>query len=415
MKTSILTLPIFCSACFVAIAPLSSAAIADEENAFLKRSQMTRSVWQTIKTTNKTKQGLEFAEAQSELRKKNGFGLKSSQGVESYIAARIAYLTEEPLHRDTLAPEHSEAMLVEDIAILMGTGSNLIEIRRLYEQALADLLPLSRWNRIAASTSDFVISSLNLPRIPNFDRAALEAIASEFERSGIADLALCARLEAVYSTYPPSWPGGDYEGNWLSEVTAESWRKVAESARRAGREEIGKEYLFKAAVFGAENSPMESAKTLAKWLAEKTSKVALEPVSEKVRRDALTKAVRLYVDINAHPRALQLLDDYPDAFEDVIKLRKNIEGQWAAIVKDASRSTTKMTMYGLEVYPNGDPSKVRIPWAFSDEAIRKARLRITTADPAPTSKSTPARSFTQDSVPASAPQQLPSSTPNNGK
>jgi len=117
---------------------------------------------------------------------------------------------------------------------------------------------------------------------------------------------------------------------------------------------------MKAAVFGSDKLYEEAQETAKEWASE-TEPPAPPPVDPKVKREALTRAVRLYAELNAHPRALALIEENKNAFEDPDSLRKEIEEQWLAVVKGASRMATKVVLYGHEVYPNGDPLKVRIP------------------------------------------------------
>ena len=101
-----------------------------------------------------------------------------------------------------------------------------------------------------------------------------------------------------------------------------------------------------------------------------------KPIDPAAKRKALTQAARLYAQLNAHPRALALIDANRDAFEDPDKLRKEMERQWLAVCKDVSRAAEKVTLYGYEVYPGGDPLKVKIPWALSDEAMASVLKRL---------------------------------------
>ncbi len=199
-------------------------------------------------------------------------------------------------------------------------------------------------------------------------------IAAEFDRAGEWDLAWRAYVEGICSSFSPDALSNIRVRNtWLSADTVKYWIRAGECARQAGREELGESCLLNAAVFGGEEDYRKVGEILRKWAEEAQDEVEPEPVDEDVRREALTKIVHMYAQANAHPRAFQLFDDYPDVFENGEKLRKEIEGQWLAVIKAMYGAASKVRVYGFEVFPNGDPLKVRVPWAFSDEAVRYAR------------------------------------------
>jgi hypothetical protein len=203
-------------------------------------------------------------------------------------------------------------------------------------------------------------------------------IAAEFERGAMWDMAWRAYAEAIYAGYGPAWPDERARETWLSAEAAGHWSKAAACAQRAGKTHLAENYFVKAAVFGGDKT-QETLKGVARrWSESPTSHPA--PVDDHTKREALTRIVDLYVEINAHPRALQVIDANGAVFDDPDTLRKKVEDQWLAIVKDASRAAEKVVLYGHEVYPQGDPLKIRIPWAFSDEAVVSVRNRLKAVD-----------------------------------
>ena len=77
------------------------------------------------------------------------------------------------------------------------------------------------------------------------------------------------------------------------------------------------------------------------------------------------------------------MDDYQDVLGDsFVGLKKKIEDDWINVIDDHKKLghgvllISKVLCYGQEVYPKGDPLKVRIPWAFSDEAVASVRNRL---------------------------------------
>jgi hypothetical protein len=376
MKIDVFLVMIVLGVCF--IAGKSSADDESKQKELLQSSQRMRGVWQTVKANSKMKTRSKLDAAQVELGRNHGAAMQSSRAVTGYLDTRITYLKGGSIHKDVLLSEGSLSMCIENLMIVMEAESSSREMQRLYTHVLADLLPLSAWRRYANGGASGYLADINPPRpsIPQMNRDKIIAIASLLEETGMFDLAWRAQVEAIYCGYSPAWPSENRDGTWLSEETADHWGRAAEYAHRAGRTELGTNYLLKAAVFGGEKAFEKAEKISRKWSAVATSETESKAVDEEARRAALTRVVHLYAEINAHPRALQLLDDYPEVFEDAQKLRKEIEEQWIAVVKDASRAAIQVTLYGTQVYPTGDPLKVRIPWAFSDEAVRSVRDRL---------------------------------------
>lgn len=58
------------------------------------------------------------------------------------------------------------------------------------------------------------------------------------------------------------------------------------------------------------------------------------------------------------------------------KLRAQVEGKWLQVVKRASVAAIKVTLYGYEVFPKGDPSKVLIPWALNDDLVKSLPAQL---------------------------------------
>ncbi len=228
-----------------------------------------------------------------------------------------------------------------------------------------------------------------LPTVPMLWDYKLRKCASLLEQAGLYDLAWRVYLEGA--AFPPRW-GESINNSSLCPSVAPLSLKIARAARLARRDDIAWQFLMKAAVFGDE-SVYESSLSLAEeWenedaLAEKTGtpRPEPEPIPLDTRREALTQAVRLCAECNAHPRAWALIDAHPDAFEDPVALRKEITDGWRAIVDTlvdylqrytGPEHPKTLTIYGTTVYPDGDPLAVKIPWPFSDDAMEYARKRM---------------------------------------
>jgi hypothetical protein len=278
------------------------------------------------------------------------------------------------------------AMAVEDVHVLRELMFVAPDRRHACEDCLAEMLPISLWRRgsdLRRSDLSFFMDGFpekvqyeqETPLIPLHDSRKMLEIAGCLQRCGFHELARRAYAEAVYSTFAPAWIMEPCQGSWLSPEAAELWAEAAQCARLAGRQELAWYYLMKAAVFGSDALFEQTRVTAEQWSNEPkpAAPPAVDPV---VKREALTRVVRLYAELNAHPRALLLIDENRDALDDPDALRKEIVEQWLPVVREASAFATRVTLYGYEVYPGGDPLKVRIPWALSDDALDSVRERL---------------------------------------
>jgi len=289
----------------------------------------------------------------------------------------------------------AEEILVSSPALATLPESALLLVRRdppnrrqgvVCTAFLADLVPLSMWREstderrsqrwvLEEGFDGPVFSDAEWPFVPMPDRREALQVASCLEQAGLWELAWRAYAEAIYGTFGPLLTTREINGGWLSPQVAEYWIEAAQCARRAGRTALAWDYLMKAAVAGSDGHYADALVVAQDWAAE-PEPPAPPPVDPVVRREALTRAVRLYAAMNAHPRSLTLLEEYPEAFEDPEGLCREVEAQWLDIVRKSSSLTTQVTLYGYEVYPGGDPLAVRVPWALSDEALASARERL---------------------------------------
>lgn len=214
--------------------------------------------------------------------------------------------------------------------------------------------------------------------MPRRDKKLLVKVAEELENAGLYDLAWRAFAEVVYGGFSPTWITiKSEEENWQSPPAAEYWYKAAICAYKAGEQELAWDYLMKAAVFGTDDLYKKAQETAKQWAAQGVpSKPTAKAVDPKVRREALRRVVQLYVDMNVHPRAWALIDAYREDFAEPDKLRKEVQDKWLSVIKDVSRAANKVVLYGYEVYPDGDPFKVTVPWALSDQAMAYVKERL---------------------------------------
>lgn len=381
-KTMLIKVITIMGIAFVA-APITACAQLRQEGSNLReRIKLARQAWKLIKPTGKAILSSNVKNAQAVLAKIEGGPLSPGHAVVGYIKARVAFLAgqkEGVKARFVAAIDPSTAP--ECVLALIERSSSTQE-GLLYRQHLAALLPMSVWRRqLDAGNSDFRLTRNNVSvyelvhrqTVPRGDRAAISSVAGHLRRAGLHDLAWRAYAEAVYVGFVPAWIGENREdGTWVCPRAAEYWAMAAECAYRAARKELAWAYLIKAAILGDENLYARTRATARKWNAEAAATAkptAPRPIDPEIKRKALTQAIRAYAQLNAHPRSLALIAANRNSIEDPDKLRKEIERQWMAVVKDVSRSATKVIVYDYEVYPKGDPLKVRIPWALSDKAM----------------------------------------------
>lgn len=380
MKTDSSTIIYMKAICLICLSVRLLAAESAADNQLAIVAMQMRDDWKQIRNWSKGRAASRQAEMVMRLEARSR---TSAMGAEFaiYLRSILEAKTEDLMQGATMKERTQQCdifLLPEMIAILMENSSDSRKKRNVLSEDLARLLPITVWRSEQDAKKSMLHADVDPPPpiVPKIDREIIMHIGDEFERAGEWDLAWRAHVESIYGSYSPAWPSENIEeGTWVSEETAVYWERAAECAHKAGKAELGTNYLLKAAVFGGEKACGKVETISRKWSAA-ASETESRPIDEEVRRDALTKVVHLYAEINAHPRAFQLLDDYPEVFEDTQRLRKEIEEQWIAVVKDASRVAKKVTLYGTEVYPSGDPLKVRIPWAFSDEAVGSVRDRL---------------------------------------
>jgi hypothetical protein len=277
-----------------------------------------------------------------------------------------------------------QTFIVENIFLQLELNSkekavtNSYQERKFYSSMLSKLLPINRWPDFNKKHEDYTLVQPPPPLVPKFNRDVMLKLAREFEHAGEWDLAWRAYAEAIYSSFLPvlSTTKSDHSETWLSEEVARYWIRAGECARWAGREDLAESFLTKAAVFADENDHKMIQQVFAKWTSVKQEPADPKRVDENEKSDALTEVVNLYATINAHPRSLQVLDEFATHIHDPEGLRDKIEKEWIAIIKDHSRASSKVILYGEVLYPEGEPLAFRIPWAFADENVKCIMMEL---------------------------------------
>lgn len=160
---------------------------------------------------------------------------------------------------------------------------------------------------------------------------------------------------------------------------AKYWLRAAECAYIAGRKDICWDFLMKAAVYGDDDTYDMAIKTAKLWAdSEKEGKNPYpdseKPVDDKEKAKELEKIINLYAKMNTHPRAFELIKKNWDILDNPQKLYDNLSVEWKKVVKySRDINLKKYILWGTEVWPEGDPMKVRIPWAFEEDSVEKIK------------------------------------------
>jgi hypothetical protein len=372
IKTSVIFLVI------VSAIIIEAAEPGNNPDDFLTVAQQMHEEWKQLKSEKKS---LSDAEARA-LRERAAQWSKqspSSVAVANYLVVRFTMTeTQQDTERRQIISSLPISMLPEGICLLISRERDKEEKEWKWKQCLADLCPLSSWQRGRNNhDTSWNWPDYEHPTVPGFNDLGMQRLATSFETVGLWDLAWRAYADFIYSNHAPPWGGDTVTETYISPTTGYLWIKIAECAYKADKKDIAMDYLMKAAVFGNDD--------LLKIVKEKVFLLSVNPVAdvkqnyvdEKIKSQELKRVILLYTRLIAHPRAFQVMDEYPDAFGDSLdKLRKQTENDWLVVVKNSAQFAKKVVYYGQEVHPMGNPLKVRIPWTFSDEVVISVRNKL---------------------------------------
>jgi hypothetical protein len=173
-----------------------------------------------------------------------------------------------------------------------------------------------------------------------------------------------AYVEAIYATAVPIG-----SGRWLSPKTADLWLSAARAAAGADMRAFGA-YAAKAILFGDEAQAAEGYDLLDRAVEARGDQPKPTPHPD---RDSLLKIARLYVDMNMHPRALQLLADYKDLLApEGQELADKWKAEWSRLVAEFCAGRTPCTLFGQDVSTPEKGAGVRVPWPCEKQALAEA-------------------------------------------
>ena len=175
----------------------------------------------------------------------------------------------------------------------------------------------------------------------------------------------------------------------LSMEMAEPWHQAAKAAYRAGKKELARDLLFKAAVFGDEACYKDVQKTAADWLSDDKASTTEAPLSEKQRRKRLLAVVTYYKNLNVHPRAWSLVNQHRKYFDDPDKLIKELQEDWTKRLDGYGRhGFLNPYIYGQKVFQvqgQGmqrrltrikNPVDITVPWGMEDKALQEVAEKV---------------------------------------
>lgn len=251
-----------------------------------------------------------------------------------------------------------------------------------FTKVVADVLPINgkqgqsgytariRWKRY-----HFCPSSSGMP----------QNVSVFFQELGFYDLAWKAYLEEAYFKNPLYFLlEKKYSDTPLSHQNAHYWPRVAECAYRAGECDLAWGFLMKAAVFGDDKLYEQTKETARLWSEVEAGKAELpkpEPLSPEERKKKFKEIVMAYKEMNAHPRAWAIIDEYKDEFDDPEGLKKEIQDDWLDLTNMlcSPDSAVRVILYGyellkVEVAEDGTrtetrpykPLDVKIPWIYPE-------------------------------------------------
>ena len=320
-------------------------------------------------------------------------------GVGCFLAAKIAIQQNTPnvatdlfvrsMHDLTMAPE-----CLDELEKLLRTKKKWNEnhywrrIKQNYiDSCYGTLIPLS-----GRDTNQECYAHIQ-PRRPYdcpFDRSQGRnwiIIAKQFEELGYFDKAWRAYVEAGYLSrghdrWNPDSKMWQRNGNFMGREEDQRslfWCRAAICAHKAGEKEVAQNYLIKAATFGSDDLFDITKQIAQKWKEGKKvtpSDYKLLIICPPLKEKSLSRIVQMYMDLNAHPRAWMIIDQYPNQFDAPAKLRKKVQDDWLDLLRVfRCPPFAYVKIYGYQVYPLGNPLAVSIPWPFSKDTLECVSLR----------------------------------------
>lgn len=371
----------------VSLAAASATAAGAGEDEYFEALEAGRSSWRLIRARAPHPATPEDVAAAREMLA----GVSSDAGCPAYRVIELLRL-----RLDVQAGRHQEAQdgflkLADSpgvapecflgLATLMAAAKD-VPARMAMESCLARLLPMSGWSRnrnARDSEPRGPHGVLGVPPPPPIPRLLgstkeLSAIGHLFQNANLHDRAWVAFVEAAYATAPNHIRLEWHSETWFSPDTAFLWRNAAENAWKAGEEVLGYDYLTKFAIFGSE-AQFDEAKQIAARRKTGRPQEDEPEISRAERQKALKDILPLYAELNAHPRALELIERYQGWFDDPDDLYAQYSERWQEILRLWRLAATRIVLFGVTVTDEVAPATIRIPPPCRPESIKEAKAK----------------------------------------
>ena len=213
------------------------------------------------------------------------------------------------------------------------------------------------------------------PEIPSLHPEKLIRIAQLFETLGLYDYAQHAYDDALYGGRLPMWVTGALkEGAWFSPDAADLWMRAADNAWKAGKTSLAYDYLAKSVIFGPDGQLEKAKVLLVAW--EAGASAEKKETSKEQLQETVEQIVTLYAEMNIHPRALEIIRTHPEWVKNPLQLEARIADEWTAVLKLYSRGAKCAVVYGVALTEEVDPSRIRIPFACSPDAVKHVAQEV---------------------------------------
>lgn len=245
------------------------------------------------------------------------------------------------------------------------------------EDCLSQLLPMSVWRCQSDGRKTEMPVDIEPPPpiIPKLDRKVFISIAEKYAQGGFVEPAWKAYIEAIYGGLAPGWINDPpRERGWFSSDSAELWAQAARNAWDADEHQLAYDYLAKSVIFGPEDQIDKAKEILKLWKSEPNKKK--HEISKEQQLKSLEEIAKLYAEMNAHPRALELIKTYRQSFDKPDELYEKYSKEWKTIVQSYSRGAKKAVLYGVAITPDVDLTTITIPFPCSQQAVESTKAKV---------------------------------------
>lgn len=281
----------------------------------------------------------------------------------------------------------SKSVSPEAILLLIEVNSQDRKVCIPYERLLGKILPLSTWRRLSDSADSYDPNAVIIlydsnkypPSIPAYNPKKFFEIADRFFEIHLFDRAANAYRDAIYGFLYASWVSNPtMDKTWLSTQAGKYWLKIAESEWELGNHAVATDYLGKAGIYGSENQYKKANELLDIWSNLQPQTLAPEP-NETELAQSLEHIVRLYSEVNLHPRSIGIVETYSSIIGEnkIQNLKDDLTEKWQVLLDEyCALKTGKVILFGTDVLPIQNRLNVKIPKVCNEENLKEAKSFI---------------------------------------